>query len=339
MLCYPYGEPTLRGLFKSRPEDFLVVEELGFQPDGQGDHRMLLVEKIGISTPELIEQIAREWQIKTRDIGYSGLKDKRAITRQWISVPQRSAEIELAATESYRVLESGLHRRKLRRGCHKSNVFEVHLRQVDGFSSDAQAQLGCIAESGFANYFGEQRFGRQQDNVEQALSKLSSPRLPRWRKGLLISALRSYLFNLILSRRIETGIWQQPVEGDVFMLRGSHSIFSESIDESIRRRYSAQDISSTASLYGSGPCLLSGVALEIEQEIFSAHPDITACLDRHGAKRQMRVTRVLPQDLTCDYSAQEHSLVLKLRLPAGSYLTSLLDHCLLRSESDQSGFR
>ena len=339
MLKFPYGEPTLQGRFKTRPQDFIVAEELGFQPDGQGEHRLLLVEKTGLSTPELVERIASELQIKTRDIGYSGLKDKRAISRQWISIPNPTTDIEVTETDFYRILESGLHRRKLRRGSHKSNTFEVRLRQVNEFSSDAQAQLECIAQSGFANYFGEQRFGRQQDNVEQALGKLSNPRLPRWRKGILISALRSYLFNLILSRRIEMGIWQQPVEGDVFMLRGSHSIFSETLDDSIRQRYTAQDISSTASLYGSGPCLLSGTALEIEQEIFSAHPEITACLDRHGAKRQMRATRVVPRDLTCEYDSQEQCLLLKLRLPAGSYLTSLLDHCLLRSESDQAGLR
>ena len=301
MLKFPYGEPTLQGRFKTRPQDFIVAEELGFQPDGQGEHRLLLVEKTGLSTPELVECIASELQIKTRDIGYSGLKDKRAISRQWISIPNPTTDIEVTETDFYRILESGLHRRKLRRGSHKSNAFEVRLRQVNEFSSDAQAQLECIAQSGFANYFGEQRFGRQQDNVEQALGKLSNPRLPRWRKGILI--------------------------------------FSETLDDSIRQRYTAQDISSTASLYGSGPCLLSGTALEIEQEIFSAHPEITACLDRHGAKQQMRATRVVPRDLTCEYDSQEQCLLLKLRLPAGSYLTSLLDHCLLRSESDQAGLR
>lgn len=333
MLHYPYGEPTFHGRLKSFPEDFVVNEELGFEADGQGGHRLLYVEKSNLSTPALVDRIAADCDLKVRDIGYSGLKDTRAKTRQWISIPDPGSDVQSPESGAYRIIEQALHQRKLKRGSHKTNYFEICLRQVDEFPATSEAQLMSLSESGFVNYFGEQRFGREQDNVEQALIKLANRRLPRWRRGLYISALRSYLFNQILSRRIEAGIWNQPLPGDVFMLQGSHSIFTEAVDDSIRQRFTSFDISSTASLYGNGPCRLSGIAREIEESVFAAHPEITDCLDQQGAKRQMRATRVRPQDFSFTYDAQNQTLHLALRLPAGSYLTSLLDHCMRRNES------
>jgi tRNA pseudouridine13 synthase len=328
MSDYPYGEASLRGVMKSCPEDFVVVEELGFEPSGQGEHLFLLLEKRDLNTQELVERIAKHYALKPRDIGISGLKDKRAVTRQWLSLPAQAAAGELPAAEDYRVLAQGLHSRKLRRGTHRGNYFEIRLREVDHFTERAQAQLEQIRRDGFANYFGGQRFGSRQDNVAQALRSLSNPRLPRWRRGLYLSALRSHLFNRILARRIELDLWRKPLDGDVFMLRGSHSVFSEPVDETIRRRFAEHDIDSSASLYGSGSSQLTGQALEIETEVFAAHADIVQCLDQQKVKRQMRAMRALPQDFEYAYDAAGHTLELKLRLPAGCYLTSLLDHVL-----------
>ena len=335
MRHFPYGAPTLRGRFKSRPEDFVVVETLGFEPDGHGEHLFIFVEKTGLATPQLIECVARDFGCRSRDIGYSGLKDKQGITRQWLSLPHSVATPNgLPVGDGYRVLLHARHRRKLRPGTHKSNRFEVCLREVAEFTAAGRAQLQCIEQRGFANYFGEQRFGRQRDNVAQALASLSASRLPRWRRSLLLSALRSHLFNRILSRRVESGRWLQPIEGDVFMLRGSRSIFTETPDSELLRRFESLDISPTASLYGSGRCLLSGRALGIENEIFAAEPEMTRCLDRHRAKRQMRPLRVAPSEMRYDYDAATQTLKLSASLPAGSYLSSLLDHFLERIETD-----
>lgn len=332
MSVYPFGEASLRGVLKSRPEDFIVVEELGFEPSGQGQHLLLLVEKRDLTTQELVERIAKHYALKPRDVGVSGLKDKRAVTRQWLSLPAQAAVDEPSAAD-YRVLAQGLHSRKLRRGTHRGNYFEIRLREVAHFPERAQAQLEWIRLDGFANYFGEQRFGSRQDNVAQALRSLSNSRLPRWRRGLYLSALRSHLFNRILARRIELDLWREPLDGDVFMLRGSHSVFSAPLDETIRRRFAEHDIDSAASLYGSGSSQLTGQALEIEAQVFAAHADIVQCLDRQKIKRQMRAMRAVPQDFVYEYDAAAQTLELKLRLPAGCYLTSLLDHVLM-SEPD-----
>jgi len=332
---YPYAGARASGLFKSRCEDFQVDEELGFEADGDGEHCLVLVEKRNLSTAELIERIARDTSVPRRDIGYCGLKDKQALTRQWLSLqlagkpdPRWSGD-----GDGYRVLDQRRHRRKLRPGIHRRNRFRVRLRELEGYADEAAGIVDQVSRFGFANYFGAQRFGSQQNNVGQALSRLGDRRLPRSRRGIYISALRSHLFNQILSRRVSEGHWRAPLAGDVFMLRGSHSIFSAPLDETLRRRFEALDIASTASLYGNGPSRLDGEALHIEQQVFRENGEITACLDRLGVKRQMRPLRVALDAFDYEYDAASACLRLELRLPAGSYLTSLLAHFVDAQES------
>ena len=327
-LVYPYGEPIVTGVLKSRPVDFQVSEELGFEPEGEGEHLFLWVEKTGLSTMELIARVARDYSLKPQLIGYSGLKDKHALTCQWLSLhlPGKPAPVDLNGGEGYRVLRQARHHKKLRPGTHKSNSFQLRLREVSGLPDQTREQLQCVANQGFANYFGAQRFGRKQDNVRQALEQLDTRRLKRSRKSILLSSLRSYLFNQILARRISLGHWEHPLAGDVFMLRGSRSIFSDEVDETLVARYQDLDIASTASLYGTGRCLLTGEPESIEAQIFAEHKDITHCLDQQGAKLQMRPLRAVVENFSFDYIAEDQSLLLRLTLPAGCYVTTMLDH-------------
>lgn len=340
-LAYPYGDALIDGVIKSRPQDFIVVEELGFEPSGEGEHLFLQVEKSGLSTPELVARISRDYSIHPRHIGFSGMKDKNALTTQWLSLhlPGQKADPQVSVGDDYRVLRALRNRSKLRRGSHKSNFFRVCIRAIDDLPAASREQLEAIASRGMANYFGAQRFGRRQDNVEQALARLAGSRLKRTRRGMLLSALRSHLFNQVLSRRISLGHWAHPLEGDVFMLRGSHSIFSEALDASLLQRYASMDIASTASLYGSGQSQLSGPALQLEQQVHSEHGEITSCLDNQAVKLQMRPLRVMVDDLQYELDAAEKCLLLELRLPAGSYLTSLLDHFISVTEPGQGHFR
>jgi len=327
-LVYPYGSPLTGGVLKSTLSDFQVSEELGFEPQGEGEHLFILVEKSGLSTPELIARIARDYSLDPKNIGYSGLKDKHALTRQWLSLhmPGKASPEVLFKGDGYRVLKQSRHHRKLRPGTHRYNSFEVLLREVRDFPDQTREQMQCIEKQGFANYFGTQRFGRKQDNVRQALEQLSSRRLKRSRKGILLSSLRSYLFNRIMARRISMGCWELPLEGDVFMLRGSRSIFSDRLDDKLIERYRRLDIASTASLYGAGNNLLSGEPLAIEAQVFAQRDDITSCLDQQGAKLQMRAMRALVDNFSYVYNVEDQSLLLKLDLPAGCYVTTVLDH-------------
>lgn len=339
-LRYPYGSALASGLIKTRPEDFQVIEELGFEPSDEGEHLFLQVEKSGMSTPELVDRIARDYSIHPRLIGFSGLKDKNALTTQWLSLhlPGQQAAPVNADADGYRVLRAQRNRSKLRRGSHKFNFFRVCVRALDDLPAASREQLAAIASQGIANYFGAQRFGRRQDNVEQALQQLDRRGLKRSRRSILLSSLRSYLFNQVLSRRISLGYWEQPLDGDVFMLRGSHSIFSEALNSVVLDRFASMDISSTASLYGKGDSRLSGEALQIEQQVMDEHGDITNCLDRQGVARQMRALRAAVEDFDYRLDTAAKTLHIELRLPAGSYLTSLLDHFVNVSEPGQARF-
>jgi tRNA pseudouridine13 synthase len=230
--------------------------------------------------------------------------------------------------EGYRVLRQLRHHKKLRPGTHKFNQFRLRLREIPQLPEATLQQIDSIRTQGLANYFGHQRFGRQQDNVEQALSQLGTRRLSRNRKSILLSSLRSYLFNQILATRIALGHWQKPLQGDVFMLRGSHSIFSDPLDAALQERFRLQDISNCASLYGSGRNLMSAAAAEIEQQVFTENADITNCLQRHDARLQMRPLRVAAESFNFEFDAAASLLQLELSLPTGSYVTTLLEHFL-----------
>ena len=335
-LHYPYGERQIQGVIKFSPEDFRVCENLGFEPSGDGEHLFLFVEKTGLTTQQLIEALSRSLEIPLRQIAHSGLKDKQAITRQWLSLhlPGKSLS-SIPEIPGCQVLKQIRNRSKLRPGTHKSNHFEICIRQLSHFPESSIDQINAIRVHGFANYFGQQRFGKQGDNVEQALCKLQNRGLRRHQRSLLISALRSELFNQIVSRRIESGHWKTPLEGDVFMLRGSHSIFTESLDDDILRRYQSLDISSCASLYGRGSRRFSEQAELLEQTVFASRRDITECLDQQSTKLAMRSIRAKPENLVYEYDETEKCLRLSLELPTGCYLTSLLDHFIDCQESQR----
>ena len=333
--AYPYGRPALSGHIKIRPQDFKVTEELGFKPDGQGEHLLLWIEKIDMTTHDLVGQVARDFKIHPRQISYSGLKDKRALTRQWLSLhlPGRRQQVKFPNPDQYSILEFDWHGKKLRHGTHKSNRFEILLREVNDLPDEAERQLQQIRGQGFANYFGAQRFGIKNDNVSRALGLLNKRRLNRSRKSILLSSLRSYLFNRILTRRISLGHWDRPLQGDVFMLRGSRSIFSDPLDDKLLRRYRRLDIAATASLYGAGESLMSGEPQAIETRVFSEHEDITCCLEQQGARLQMRALRAVAGNFSYDYEAANRCLLVKMDLPAGSYATTLLDHFIKLEDS------
>ncbi len=331
-LRYPYGRPLTGGLLKIRPEDFRVDEHLGFIPSGDGEHLFLHIEKTNLTTFDLVDRVARDFDLKQRDIGYSGLKDKQAVTRQWLSLqlPGQMRDFQMPSMNGYQVLDQGWHHRKLKPGTHCANTFEVVIRDISDFNELSLQQIELIKREGMANYFGQQRFGEQADNVSRALRVFTNPRktrkLSRSKKSLYISALRSYLFNQILSRRIENDLWSEPVPGDIFMLAGSRSIFTAAIDEEVYRRYQEFDISSTASLVGEGNNQLSGQAKEIEDTVCADNTDIIECLHRLKAKQQMRSLRVKVEGFDVRHKRQEQILMIQARLPRGCYFTTLLNH-------------
>ncbi len=156
----------IAGSIKQRPEDFFVQELPLYEPSGQGEHVFCEIQKVGISTFEAINRIAAKLDVSPRDIGYAGMKDAHAVTRQTLSIWGTTPEAVMALkVDGISVLWAMRHINKLRLGHLKGNRFAIRLRDVN--PADV-VKLGpvlkTIQERGLPNFFGEQRFGRRGDN-------------------------------------------------------------------------------------------------------------------------------------------------------------------------------
>lgn len=334
------GQPSTRALVRSVPEDFVVVEELGFRPSGEGEHVFLLLQKRQLNTQDLVRRVSVLSGIPRRDIGISGLKDRNAVTRQWLSVrmagrtePQWQ---ELEQPGDVNVLECVRHTRKLKRGVHRGNAFTLRLRQLEGGRSDLEKRLQRVAQQGVPNYFGEQRFGREGSTLQQAESWMNGGggRLPRERRGLYLSALRSYLFNELLAERVRSATWNQILDGDVCCLAGSRSVFNcERADAEIEERAHSGDIHPGLPLWGRGE---SQAALERAAKVLDGEQRSTAMcrfLEAAAMELAWRPARLIPDDF-CWQFCDDDSLQLEFRLGAGSYATALLAE-LVQYKNDQ----
>src|SRR5690606_4866811 len=204
-LPYAHGGPPLRGRMRVIADDFEVDEVLGFEPDGQGEHSYLRIEKRDANTEWVAQQLAAFAGVAPMAVSYSGLKDRHALTRQTLSVqlPGRpEPDWDALRVEGVKVLSAVRHSRKLKRGTHKSNLFRIRLRELQGSRDEAEARIGQLGRLGVPNYFGEQRFGRNNENLHAARALFGGRRMSRSQRGFALSAARSWLFNAVLGRRV-----------------------------------------------------------------------------------------------------------------------------------------
>ncbi len=319
---------------RSVPEDFLVEELPGFEPTGSGEHLLLTVEKRGINTAFAARRIAQWAGVGEVAIGYAGLKDRHAVTRQRFSVhlPKKVAPdlapLDFAeGEERLRVIEHTWHAKKLPRGALAGNRFVLTLRGVEGERAAIEARLRAIAERGVPNYFGEQRFGRDGDNVANARAMFAGRRVRREQRTLLISAARSELFNRVLAARVSEGCWDAPLDGEVWMLDGSRSVFGpEPFDDALAQRLHAFDIHPTGPLWGKGELRSAGESARLEQATLDGEEALAlrAGLEAEGLKQERRSLRLKPADLAWTWR-EEDALELGFALPPGTYATVVLD--------------
>lgn len=324
-----HGAAVLRARFRVRPEDFFVEEIAGFEASGHGEHLLLTIEKRGLTTAEAIRRIARWADVPERAIGHAGLKDRHAVTRQRISVhlPGREAP-DTAALESgsLRVLEAVRHQRKLPRGALAGNRFVLILREVQGERAAIEQRLAAIAARGVPNYFGEQRFGREGDNVAQARAMFAGRRVGRELRSLLLSAARAELFNRVLAVRVERDCWDRALDGEVWMLDGRRSVFGpEPFDAALAQRLAAFDIHPTGPLWGRGALRTRGEAARLEQEALEGDDALAlrTGLEAAGLEQERRALRVRPDALRWDWH-DAATVRLDFALPPGAYATAVL---------------
>lgn len=331
------GPPVGSGVLRSCPEDFQVREELGFEPSGAGEHAFLYLQKRELNSADLVERVARLSGVEQRNIGISGLKDRNAVTQQWLSVGLAGAPEPnwqgLEDNGDIQVLEVNRHQRKLRRGVHKSNRFCLRLREFRGDREAVEARLALLQTQGVPNYFGEQRFGRNGNTLQQALEQVRSEgrrgrKLSRRKRGLFYSALRGYLFNEFLARRVETDTWNKIASGDVCILEGSRSNFiCEDVDAAINERCEQADVHPGLPLWGSRGSRSESAsyvrATQILEQSDSENAATSAYLESEGLELSWRATRLMPHDF-CWQFCDDDSLQLDFALGAGCYATALL---------------
>lgn len=326
-LVRAFGPPVLSGVMRSGPEDFQVEELPAFEPSGEGEHLLLEIEKRGMNTAFAARHLAQWAGVPEHAVGYAGLKDRHALTRQRFSVhlPRRVApEPAGLEVEGLRVLSSSWHARKLPRGALAGNRFVLTLREVRGEPSDVQARLEAILATGLPNFFGEQRFGHAGGNLEAARAMFSGRRVRRDQRSILLSAARSALFNAVLGRRVESGDWATGSEGDVFMLDGSRSVFGpEPLDDVLRARLASLDIHPTGPLWGRGELRSAGGVRALEQAVAAGFDDLAAGLEAAGLKQERRALRIRVPSISAQWLS-EQVLCLAFELPPGAYATGLL---------------
>lgn len=249
-----HGGPLFAAAIRTSPEDFQVVEKLGWELSGDGEHDYLWIEKTGANTEWVSRQLARHADVPARDVGYAGLKDRHAVTRQWFSVPRwHSPNWSALEVEGVEILDVKRHAKKLRRGAHRGNEFVIALRGAGlaQFGDAIEQRVCAIREQGVPNYFGEQRFGRDGTNLRLADQWAAGRRLKRHARSLAISTVRSFLFNQYLDGRVSDGTWHRLLAGDKASLDGSGSVFDvDTVDAQLERRCKEMDIHPAAELVG-----------------------------------------------------------------------------------------
>ncbi|MEM6162086.1 tRNA pseudouridine(13) synthase TruD [Erwinia sp. P6884] len=340
-LNWLHGKPAATGVLKASPEDFVVIEDLGYRPDGDGEQVLVRVRKNGCNTRFVAEALAKFAGVPARDVSFAGMKDRHAVTEQWfcLRVPGKTTPDFSAFTlEGCEVLESARHRRKLRTGALQGNAFTLVLRQISDRAA-VEARLQQVALSGVPNYFGEQRFGHQGSNLTLARRWAANAiRVKeRSKRSFLLSAARSALFNQVASDRLAAqGSLNVVMPGDALQLtgRGSWFVADAAELETLQTRVNNHELRVTAPLPGSGEWGSKEEALAFEQQSLAAEAELITLLERERVEAARRALLVIPRDLRWTWS-DDHTLGLTFWLPAGSFATSVVRE-ILEQEGDDA---
>ncbi len=338
-LTWLYGKPQATGMLKSNPEDFVVVEDLGFTPDGEGEHLLVNIRKNGCNTQFVADYLAKFAGIHARSVSYAGLKDRHAVTEQWfcLHLPgQSSPDLSQFALEGCEVLQAARHLRKLRIGTLKGNDFTLVLRHISD-RQEVEQRLQAIAVGGVPNYFGSQRFGRGGNNLVMARrwARDEIRVKERNKRSFYLSASRSALFNIITSQRLALHQHKTVLEGDALQLagRGSWFVAKEEALPDLQQRLDAGELMITAPLPGDGEPGTAGEALKFEQLCLAEQPELLTLLKRERVEPARRALLLQPQKLLWNWW-DDVTVELRFWLPAGSFATSVVREIMRQDNGD-----
>lgn len=326
---YAEAAPSSEGVFKDQPQDFIVTEHLGYELSGEGENLYLLLEKTSLNTQQVCQHLAKVLNKPIRDIGYAGMKDKHAVTRQWFSIQmnvKQQPDLSGIETSQIAILKSIRHGRKLKIGALKANQFDIRLKHVTQIQ-DLFTRLDWIKLQGVPNYFGEQRFGFKGNNLNWANRMASGEKIrDRKIKGFALSAPRAYLFNQVLSERIKAGFGNRPMGTEVYELAGSNSYFCDEITPQIEQRLKEQDIYLTGPLFGKGDMISTAEVAALESKVAQPHQNWLDLLSNHGLKQERRALWLYPKKMS--YQTDGNDVTLSFELPSGTFATSVIRECI-----------
>lgn len=331
-----YGAPLGRVRVRAEAEDFCVEECLGFAPAGAGAHVLLKVRKRDANTAWVAAALARIAGCRPFEVGYAGLKDRRAVAVQWFTVPRGArapAQWAGAGAEGFEVLEAHGHTRKLPRGALEGNRFRIRARGEPPSPQALQERLARIAAHGVPNYFGPQRFGRGGANLANLPADPGA--LRPGERGFVLSAARSLLFNAVLAERVRTGCWAEIRVGDRAQLDGRGSHFAvEVADATLRERAARLEIHPSGPLWGRGEPDTLGAIRALETDRVRRFPAASVLLEAAGMRQERRSLRLAVREL--EAQIEPGAVLLQFRLTRGAYATAVLRELFVLEDYEPS---
>jgi len=343
--------PGTGGELRATPEHFVVEEIALYTPQGDGQHLYVNLTKVGVTTKEVQEQLARLFALRPGDVSYAGMKDKHARATQTFSLnvghrPPATTE-QYVAESMQRIRDNlnievnwaNLHRNKLRLGHLLGNRFVITITNLavglEEAAARAQAISDAMARDGVPNFFGPQRFGATGSNVRQGMELLLGERTKsaRWLRRLLTTAYQSYLCNRYLARRMEIGAFSHLLAGDVAKKHATGGMFAV-VDAAVEQpRYEAHEISFTAPMYGPKMWAATDASAELEAEVLAESPVTMEHFAAFGVEGTRRLGRLLLPDCSVAPNEALGGLTIAFALPKGAFATTILREIMKVSET------
>lgn len=325
--------PGIGGVIKIEPEHFVVEEVPLYEATGAGDHLFARITRSGKTTQEVVKTLAAELGLEPPGIGYAGLKDKHAQVTQTFSFPYVSKPALIQACDKHGFKLDALtpHNKKLKPGHLLGNRFRITILHPDAVDPlpQAEAILQALQQRGFPNYFGSQRFGHYGDNAEQGMAILTGQRprpRERWLHKLLSSAYQSYLFNIYLAQRIQTGFFDRLMAGDMAKKTDTGGMFVVEDVAAEQARFDRGEITFTGPLFGYKMRAPAADAAAFEADILATSPVSPSQWRQHRVTGNRRPGRLFLQALQLD--AHPLGCQLHFYLPKGAYATVLLNEIM-----------
>ncbi len=331
-LPYITSKEGIGGKLKKKPEHFIVEEIPLYDPSGKGKHLYINITKKGLNSIDIQKKIAESLNIKEFDIGFAGLKDKNAVTTQTFSVPLNNGSVEKLKqailslqSDNVKINWFKLHNNKLKPGHLLGNRFKIIISDVNkGALPNAEKIIKEIKKKGLPNYFGEQRFGIENNNIKKG-HDLIKGRLKirdRWLRRFLMNSYQSYLCNLYLANRVKKGLFDKLIKGDIAKKYDTGGLFEVKDLDKEQKRYENMEISFTAPIYGIKMLDAKFEAKKLESLILKKSEISIEDLKKAGIKGTRRAGRLVVNNFIAEECSE--GIQLRFSLPKGSFATVVL---------------